>query len=153
MTAPELRLGGWARAEQLVGIVAAVDEAEVALFDPGDRQVARVPRAQAQAVPAGAVTVTVTVDLPLAHGVPEDVLRRWVASLTDPVLQERARTALVDAGLDEGAALPTVRVDVAPAAGGGAVCLCGARTPAPEGSALPCAACGREAVTAPRAGR
>jgi hypothetical protein len=144
-----LRLGAWARAGGLVGIVAAVNESEVALFQPGDRQLVRVSPDQAEAVPAGAVTVTVTVDLPLAHGLAEDTVRRWLATLADPVLRERAAAVLRDAGLDAGATLPAPRVDVRAAEAGGAVCLCGARVPAPPGTALACPACGRQAVSAP----
>ncbi|MPZ86975.1 MAG: hypothetical protein GEU81_02670 [Nitriliruptorales bacterium] len=145
-----LRLGMWAKAGNLVGLVAAIGEDEVMLFDPGQRQIARVAPGELTLLPAGAVTVTVRVDLPLAHGLDEAELRRWVASLTDELLRERAAGALADAGLDGGAALPSVRVDVQAAETSGAVCLCGARTPAPEGAAVPCSACGRQAVAPPQ---
>ncbi len=152
MTSPELRIGAWARAQGMVGLVAAVGEDTITLFQPGDRQMARVPRDSAQPVPAGAVTVTVTVDLPVPHGIGEDLLRRWVASLTDEVLRERAHAALLGAGMDEGATLPPVRVSVRGLDTGGAVCLCGARTPAGVGQAVTCASCGRQAVGAPQSG-
>jgi L-asparaginase II len=142
------RLGSWARSGGLVGLVAAVDGDEIALFDPGERQLARVPRSAVESVPAGAVTMTVTIDLPVPHGVDESSLRRWAASLTDLALRDRAAQALTDHGLDPGAALPDARVSVR-AMESGAVCLCGAKVPAPDGARLPCPACGREAVGPP----
>ncbi|MDQ3528968.1 MAG: hypothetical protein M3425_03310 [Actinomycetota bacterium] len=147
---PTLRIGSWAKSGQLIGLVAAMDDDTVTLFDPGQRQQAQVPRSLAEAVPAGAVTVTVRVQLPVPHGVDEGVLRRWVATLTDEVVRERAYAALAEAGLDEGAALPVTSVDVEPVASG-TVCLCGARTPAPPGTQLQCVSCGRTAVAAPTA--
>lgn len=147
-----LRLGTWARSDAAVGIVAAVTDDEVALFHPGERQVARVPRETVEVLPAGAVTVTATVDLPLAHGLGEDDVRRWVASLMDDVVRERAYAALAAEGLDEGTVLPGVRVDVAAQVSSGAVCLCGARVPAPDGAALACPSCGRQAVARPVSG-
>lgn len=146
----ELRIGSWARAGQLVGLVAALDDDTVTVFDPGERHMARVARAEAQPLPAGAVTVTVSVELPLAHGLSEDALRRWIASLTDDVIRERAYAALAEAGLDEGAALPGVRLRVEPVASG-TVCLCGARTPGAPGQEIVCGNCGRTAVGPPRA--
>lgn len=143
------RMGAWARAGALVGLVAATRDGEVTLFDPAARQVTRVPEADITLVPAGAVRVTVSIDLPLAHGLDEDDLRRWVACLTDPLLRERAYAALAEAGLDEGAALPDVRVDVRTPESAGAICLCGARTPAPDGVSIACPACGRQAVSRP----
>lgn len=151
MAADGPRLGSWARTGEMVGLVAAVAADEVALFDPAERQVARVPRGELQPVPAGAVTVTVTVDLPLAHGLDEDAVRRWTASLLDGVLRERAAAALTEAGLDPGAALPPAHVDVSASTTGGAVCLEGHRSPAPDGTAIACPACGREAVARPLA--
>lgn len=142
------RLGSWGRSGEFVGVVAAVDEREVTLFDPAARQSARVPRDALEPVPAGAVTVTVRLDLPLAHGLAEDDLRRWVAALVDGVLRERAAGALAEAGLDEGVALPPVTVEVTAAAGSGAVCLAGHRTPS-GGTPVACPACGREAVPPP----
>jgi hypothetical protein len=148
--APDLpRLGSWARAGQLVGLVAAVDAERITIFDPGERRQATVPLADAEVVPAGAVAVTATVELPLPHGVAEPALRRWVASLLDEDLRERAFGVLTDAGIDPGAALPAVRVDVRPVEGTTAVCLCGAKVPGPPGARLACPACGREAVGAP----
>lgn len=142
-------LGAWARSEAFVGLVAAVDDDEVTLLDPGNRQVARAARAAVQLVPAGAVTISVSVDVPLAHGLDEADLRRWVAALTDEVLRTRMRDALTEGGLDIGAALPLPRVDVRAVETGGAVCVCGARTPAADGAAVACAVCGRLAVARP----
>ena len=144
----ELLLGSWARAGSFVGLVARIDGETVSLFDPGERQRVDVPATDVQALPAGGVTVSVTVDVPLPHGVDESAVRRWIASLTDPTLRERAYAALAEAGLDEGAALPDARVTVAPLVSG-TVCLCGARTPAPAGSEIRCSNCGRLAVGAP----
>jgi len=144
----ELLLGGWARSGTIVGLVAAVDGEQVTLFDPGERTRTTVARTEVEAVPAGAVTVSVSVDLPVPHGIDEHSLRRWIASLTDPHLRDRALAALTESELDEGAALPSVRVDVRPVESG-SVCLCGARTPAPAGAELRCTSCGRLAVGAP----
>ena len=144
----ELLLGGWARSGQFVGLVVAADGETVTLFDPGERQRLDAPRADVDALPAGGVTVTVRVDLPLPHGVDETTVRRWVASLTDLTLRERAYAALAEAALDEGAALPDARITVDPI-DHGTVCLCGARTPAPAGAELVCSNCGRLAVGAP----
>lgn len=140
-------IGSWARAAAMVGIVVSADDDTVMVFDPGLRQMARVRRREAQSIPAGAVTVTVTVALPVPHGLEEPVLRRWVATLTDEVLRERAEDALSEAGVDAGAALPTAHLEVAPAEE--SICLCGARTPAPPGATLVCARCGRQAVGPP----
>lgn len=146
------RLGSWGRAGGLVGLVVAVTDDEITLFDPGERRMAAVSRGEVEAVPAGAVTVTVTVDLPMPHGVDESSLRRWVASLTDLDLRDRAAAALREAGVDIGAALPDPRLSVRAIEGTTAVCLCGARVPAPAGARLPCPSCGREAVGAPLGG-
>lgn len=143
------RLGAWGRTGDLIGVVAAVDDETVTLFDPGQRRMAKVTRDEVQHVEAGALTVSLQVDLPVPHGVAEDTLVRWVASLADEAVSERARAALRDAGLDEAVALPPVRLHVEAAATSGAVCLCGARTPAPDGASLACAGCGREAVAPP----
>lgn len=146
-------LGAWARAGELVGVVAAADADAVTLFDPGQRRMVRAARGEVTRVEAAALTVSLHVDLPVPHGLDEDTLVRWVASLADVAVRERAREALMEAGLDEGASLPAVRLAVEPASSGGAVCLCGARTPAPDGARVPCAACGRQAVgRPPRAG-
>ena len=144
----ELLLGTWARSGNMIGLVAAVDGERVTLFDPAERHRADVARTTVQAVPAGAVAVTVSVELPLPHGVEETAVRRWVATLLDPVLRERAYAALMEAELDGGAAVPSPRVDVR-AVGGGAVCLCGARLPAPAGAEIACSNCGRLAVGPP----
>lgn len=144
-----LALGAWARAGDLTGVVAAADAEAVTLFDPGGRRMARVPHAEAVAVEAAAVTVSLRVDLPLPHGLDEESLVRWVANLADPTVRERARDALAEEGLDDGVLLPEVRLDVEAAATDGAVCLCGARTPAPDGTRVVCRACGREAASRP----
>lgn len=143
------RLGSWARSGGLVGLVAAVTDDEITLFDPGERHMAAVPRDQVESVPAGAVTVTVTADLPVPHGVDEASLRRWIAALTDLDLRDRSATALRDAGLDAGAALPDARVSVRALEGTVAVCLCGAKVPAPTGARIACPNCDREAVGPP----
>ena len=153
MTTTPLRLGTWVRTGALVGLVASVDGDEVAVFDPTARQLTKVTSSQVQPVPAGALSVRAEVDLPLPHGLDEHGLRRWLASLLDPAVRERATTALVEQGLDEGAALPQLRLTVAPAEGPGAVCLCGRRAPAPDGEALACPACGRQAVARPTSAR
>jgi hypothetical protein len=143
-------LGSWARVGDFVGLVARVRDEGVTLFDPGERQVTEVSREDLQPVPAGAIEVTLRVDLPVAHGFDEERLRRWTTSLADPVLRARAAEALRESGLDDGALLAPTRLSVGPSASGGAVCLCGARTPAPPHAAVPCAACGRQAVSPPR---
>lgn len=144
-------LGSWARWESVTGLVADVDGDEVALFDPAARQVVRAPRDRVQRLPAAALTVTAVVDLPLPHGLDEADVRRWVATLLDGVLRERAGAALRDAGLDDGPARPSVRVDVRPASGSGsdALCVAGHRTPAPAGASTACPRCGRLAVAPP----
>jgi hypothetical protein len=146
------RLGSWARAGGLVGLVVAVDADAITLFDPGERQLARADRSEVSSVPAGAVTVTVTVDLPVPHGVDEPALRRWVAALTDLSTRDRAVQVLREQGVDEGAALPDARFSVRALEGTAAVCLCGARVPAPAGARLACPSCGREMVGAPLSG-
>jgi hypothetical protein len=150
---PGPRLGSWARSGALVGLVVATDDGQVTIFDPGERISATVPLREAETVPAGAVAVTATVELPLPHGVAEPALRRWVASLLDETTRERAYAALTEAGLDPAAALPAVRVDVRPMEGTVAICLCGAKVPAPAGARVACPACGRDAVGPPLAGR
>lgn len=147
-------LGGWARAEGVVGLVAAIDADEVAIFDPAARRVIRVTPEQVEAIPAGAVTVTATVDLPLPHGLAEDDLRRWVAALLDPMIRERAVEALADAELDVAAALPAVALAFGPAAGEECLCLAGHHSPtAQPGTPQLCPTCGRMAVPRPVAGR
>lgn len=148
-TPPGPRLGSWARSGGLVGLVAAVDDAAITLFDPGERQMATVARSAVESVPVGAVTVTVTLDLPVPHGIDETVLRRWVASLTDLSLRDRAAAVLTEQGLDVGAALPDARFSVRAMETSGAICLCGAKVPAPDGARVTCPACGREAVGPP----
>lgn len=143
------RIGSWARAGDLTGVVAAAEDGTVTLYDPGRRQMARVAGGEVTPVEAGAVTVTIEVDLPVPHGLAEDSLQRWVASLADDDVRERAHTALEKAGLDQAVALPQVRLQLQAASTPGAVCLCGARTPAPDGTAVACASCGREAVAPP----
>lgn len=149
--AAALPLGGWARAGALLGIVVAVDGEEVAVLNPGDRQLARLRREEVEPLPAGTVRIDVAVDLPVPHGLDEEGLRRWVAALVDPVLRARGADAVREAGLDEGAFLPDVRFEVVRAAGAGATCLAGHRTPAPDAAALPCPTCSRLAVSRPTA--
>ncbi len=143
-----MRIGSWGRAEGFIGLVARHDDGEVTLFDPASRQATRALAGTVEPVPAGAVTVTVRLELPLAHGLAEGDLRRWVASLVDATLRERAVTALAEAGFDEGPALPPVSVEIRPADGDDALCLAGHRTPT-AGQAVACAVCGREAVPPP----
>lgn len=145
-----MRLGTWARSGEVVGIVAAVRDGAATLFDPAERRVTTVSVGDLEPVPAGAVEAVAIVDLPLPHGLGEEALRRWLATLTDPVLRERAAEALSDAGLDGAAVLPQPRVDVRAAApGSGARCLCGAVTPAADGAVVACQTCGRQAVAPP----
>lgn len=146
---PAPRVGAWARTGSLVGVVAVSDGDQVTLYDPGSRQMARVSSGEVTPLEAGAVTVSVHVDLPIPHGLAGQALARWVASLTDETVRERARAALAEAGIDAAVALPEVRLEVQPASTSGALCLCGARTPAPDGAALACDQCGREAVAPP----
>lgn len=138
------RLGQWGKAGELVGLVAAVDGEEVTLFDPADRQETTVSAASVTPLPAGAVRVTVSATLPVPHGVGEQELRRWVASLADDRVRERALAALADARLDDGAARPPVSVEVVPAASG--ACLCGETPDLAPGRSGTCPACGRQAA-------
>lgn len=148
---PTPRLGAWARAGGVVGVVARVDGDAVTLFDPARRRQHVAPAPAVEVVPSAAVRVTATVDLPLPHGASEDDVRRWVAMLTDPVLRERAGEALAEAGLDPGVAEPAVEVTAVALRDGRARCLCGATVPS-EGVdphdrpiALPaCPRCGRQ---------
>lgn len=149
-------LGAWARVRGsgLVGLVVAVGADGVTVFSPGDRRMARVDADDVERVPAGAVSVSLSVELPLAHGVEEATLRRWLAVLADDVLRGRAADALREQGLDGGPTLPPLRLDVRPVTTSGAVCLCGARTPAAAtdggsahagaAAAPACARCGRQ---------
>lgn len=143
------RLGSWGRTAAITGVVAAVEGDTVTLFDPGNRRMAEVPRADVVPLEAGAVTVALRVDLPIPHGLSQEALVRWVASLADDAVRERARAALAEAGLDDAVTLPTVRLDVEATGASGALCLCGARTVAPDGTSVPCASCGRQAVAPP----
>ncbi|MBW3601600.1 MAG: hypothetical protein KY434_02740 [Actinobacteria bacterium] len=155
------RLGAWVRVRDsgLVGVVVAVGADGVTVFSPGDRRMARVDVDDAERVPAGAVSVSLSVELPLAHGVDEATLRRWLAVLADDVLRGRATDALRERELDTGPTLPSPRLDIRPVTTSGAVCLCGARTPAtaPDGgsaqagaaAAPACARCGRQTALPP----
>lgn len=138
------RLGQWGKAGEFIGLVAAVDGDEVTLFDPATRQQTTVTGASVAPLPAGAVRVTVSATLPVPHGVGEDALRRWVASLADDRVRERAVAALADARLDDGAARAPVTVEVAVAET--AACLCGAAPAIESGAAGPCPECGRQAA-------
>jgi hypothetical protein len=143
------RLGSWARGGGITGLVTRIDDDEIALFEPGERRIAAVARAEVEQMPAAAVRITITGDLPLPHGVGEETLRRWAAALTDPLLRDRASAALEDAGQDVGPALPEMEVELLPAEGDDALCLCGARTPSPDQQPVACRVCGRQAVTPP----
>lgn len=140
----EPRLGQWGKAGELVGLVAAVDGDEVTLFDPAGRREATVSAASVTPLPAGAVRVTVSATLPVPHGLGEQELRRWVASLADDRVRQRALAALAEAGLDDGAARPEASVDVVPAETG--ACLCGESPDLAAGRNGACPACGRHAA-------
>lgn len=142
------RLGQWGKAGDLVGVVAAVDGDDVTLFDPSTRQQVTVAAASVTPLPAGAVRVTLSATLPVPHGVGEDDLRRWMATLADDRVRERALAALADARLDDGVAHPPVSVEVSVADTG--VCLCGATPDLEPGAAGPCPSCGRQAAGAAR---
>lgn len=144
------RLGQWGKAGELVGLVAAVDGDDVTLFDPAGRRETTVSAASITPLPAGAVRVTVSATLPVPHGLGEEELRRWVASLADDRVRERALAALADAGLDDGAARPAVDVDVVAADRG--ACLCGAAADLEAGRSGECPACGRQAAGPARGG-
>jgi hypothetical protein len=139
------RPGAWVRSGPVVGVIAGHTGAEVTVFDPGGRRRQDTPAATVSRVPATAVRITVTVDLPLAHGLDEVDLRRWVAMLVDPVLRERAAEALHEAGLDDGVTLPEAKVEARVLRDGLARCLCGATAPARPGEVpAACAECGRQ---------
>lgn len=138
------RLGAWARADGIVGVVARVAGGRVTLFDPGQRRQHTVAADALQHVPSAAVRVTATVDVPLPHGLDETDLRRWMAMLTDPVLRDRARQALGDEQLDAGATLPEVTVTAMPLTDGALHCLCGAATPPGDSDTGACPRCGRQ---------
>lgn len=138
------RLGQWGKAGELVGLVAAVDGDEVTLFDPATRRQTTLSAASVTPLPAGAVRVTVSATLPVPHGVGEDELRRWMGSLADDRVRDRALAALADAGLDDGAARPPVDVEVTVSDTG--ACLCGEACDLEPGAAGPCRRCGRQAA-------
>lgn len=139
------RVGGWARAGAVVGVVARIDGDTVTVFDPGGRRRHDASADDVRAVPAASVRVTVTVDLPLPHGLDETALRRWTAMLLDPVLRERAAEALEGDGLDPGVALPTPQVAATALRDGLARCLCGTTVPADPATTPPaCPSCGRQ---------
>lgn len=138
------RLGQWGRAGELVGLVAAVDGDRVTLFDPAARQQTTLSAASVTPLPAGAVRITVSATLPVPHGVGEDELRRWMGSLADDRVRDRALSALAAAGLDDGAARPPVSVEVTVADAG--ACLCGEAPDLEPGAAGPCPDCGRQAA-------
>lgn len=142
-------VGSWAQSDGMVGLVAAIDDAEVTLFNPGDRQMARVPATDVTPLPAGTVRVELVADLPVPHGLAEESLQRWLATLADPVVRERAREAAVEAGLDEGPFLPEVRLSVVRPSQSGAICVCGAKVPAADGTTVECPRCGRPASARP----
>jgi hypothetical protein len=140
-----VRLGAWVRTGPVVGVVAGRSGDDVTVFDPGGRRRQDSSVGALTPVPAAAVQVTVTLDLPLAHGLDEADLRRWVAMLVDPVLRDRAAAALREAGLDDGVTLPVADVTASVLRDGLARCLCGATQPARPGVApAECAECGRQ---------
>lgn len=143
-------VGSWVRAEGVVGVVAAVAAGTVTVFAPGPRRSVVAAADAVEVVPAGAVTIRSTVTLPVPHGLDEPDLRRWVAALLDPVLRERAATALSDAGLDQGSAEAEVDVEVIAPSGDALVCLAGHRSSGAQPRACP--ACGRPAVPPLRTG-
>lgn len=99
-----MKIGSWARAEGVVGIVSKLDpDGTVTVFNPGDRQMIVVPSARCQPLPTGTVEATITVRLDVPHGLGEDSMTRWVAALVDPVLRTNARAALEEQGMDVGA--------------------------------------------------
>lgn len=138
------RVGQWGKVGELIGLVAAVEGDRVTLFDPAEREQTTVAAGSVTPLPAGAVQVTVTATLPVPHGVGEEELRRWMATLADDRVRERAVTALADAGLDDGAARPPVSVEVAVA--DTSACLCGDPPQIEPGAAAACPSCGRQAV-------
>ncbi|CAN5867046.1 hypothetical protein BH23ACT10_BH23ACT10_18310 [soil metagenome] len=144
--APATELGAWARADGFIGVVARTADGQVTLFEPGQRRQHTVAATAVERIPSAAVRVTVAVDLPVPHGVDESDLRRWVAMLTDPVLRARAAEALAAADLDDGVTLPEVTVTAVTIADGALHCLCGASTPATDGTpgTATCPQCGRQ---------
>lgn len=96
-----IAVGSWARIGRLVGIVSRLeDDGTVVVFNPGDRRMARATPDAVQLLPSGTVDVTVTMRLDVPHGLGDESVQRWVAALIDPVLRERARESLAEAGLD-----------------------------------------------------
>lgn len=101
-------IGTWVRAGGFVGIVSKVEQGPdgqsdtLVVFNPGDRQMIRATPGAVQALPTGRVRVAVQHEVDVPHGLSEEALTRWLAALIDPVLRERARERLAEAGLDGG---------------------------------------------------
>ncbi|CAN5855400.1 hypothetical protein BH24ACT15_BH24ACT15_18010 [soil metagenome] len=101
-------IGTWVRAGGFVGIVSKIEpgpdgEPEtLVVFNHGDRQIIRATLGAVQALPTGRVRVAVRHEVDVPHGLSEEALSRWLAALIDPVLRERARESLEEAGLDRG---------------------------------------------------
>lgn len=144
-----VRRGAWVRTGGLLGLVVETTDDDVAVLNPGDRQLARVPPDEVEEVPAGSVQITASVVLPVPHGLEESSLRRWLAALIDPVLREAAADRTREAGLDDAAFTPEPRLEAVRPASSGAVCLAGHRVPAADGTTVECPACGRAAVARP----
>ena len=106
-------VGTWARAGNMVGIVSKVDDdGVVTLFNPGDRQILKATQGALTELPTGIVEAQVAVRLVVPHGLTDSSVRRWLATLVDPVLRERAQESLRELGLD-GAPMtiePTIEV-------------------------------------------
>ena len=108
-----MRIGTWARAGGVVGIVSKVDDdGTITIFNPGDRQMIRATPGAAQALPTGTVDVRVALRMEVPHGLSEDSLKRWLAALIDPVIRTHAQATVSEKGLDDGPFMldPTVQV-------------------------------------------
>ena len=97
-----MELGTWVKAGPLVGIVSKMEsDGTVVVFNPGDRQMVRAPRGAVQVLPTGRVQVRFALQLDVPHGLSEDSLKRWMASLIDPVLRTHAQATMIEHGLDD----------------------------------------------------
>lgn len=108
-----MEIGTWARAGGLVGMVSRIDpDGTVTLFNPGDRQIVKASRAAVQTLPTGMIEARVALRMVVPHGLNDDSMRRWLATLIDPVLRERAVESLREMGLDPMAMELQPRVEV-----------------------------------------